>query len=40
LYGFSLIQNDAWSDDGLKRSNHCKSLMVLLHDGISEKYID
>jgi hypothetical protein len=40
---FSLIRDDAWSDDSanrrLKLVNHCELWMVLPRDGIFNKYI-
>lgn len=38
-----LIRISAWSDDGLKKvetTNRCKLLMLLLHDGIFNKYTE
>jgi hypothetical protein len=43
LYGFSLILNDVWSDDGLDRRpklvTDVKLSIVLLHDGVFNEYI-
>ena len=43
LYSFSLIPNNAWSDESLaeaKTNNHRNLLIVLLHDTVFNKYLE